>query len=134
MAERCSYYYEHKCPVCGSTFIPYTLKWAWRIGSRTFCRYNCMRTWERESKAKNKSISGRNIAPWKRSLDAAQAEHDRLMEKGREEREKGEAYERGDKRRARHFERAQDYFIHAKEVQLWAESQREIKKMMEERT
>lgn len=31
---------ERKCPVCGRTFQP-TDVWAYRLGSRYFCRYSC---------------------------------------------------------------------------------------------
>ena len=44
---------ETVCPICKKTFFPTPL-WAWKVGDRKYCRYNCMRVEERKKYEKKK--------------------------------------------------------------------------------
>ena len=55
------YLTESTCPICGKKFMHYS-DWYWKIGNYGFetrdeyvCSYSCMRVWEKDQEARNKT-------------------------------------------------------------------------------
>ncbi len=54
------------CGVCGKEFFPRKELWGWRVGNRYFCRYNCMRRYEKAMEAADGSKKrgpGNHLSP-----------------------------------------------------------------------
>lgn len=51
------FYFEKKCPVCKTVFIP-TQEWVYKRGTKgvikTFCSWGCMRAWDAKQEQKKK--------------------------------------------------------------------------------